>query len=50
VVIADNLSSYSSFTTRLWLARHPHIRQVFIPVGRAGSTSRRAGGGCTAGA
>ena len=32
-VITDNLSSHSSFSTRAWLAEHPRIRQVFIPVG-----------------
>jgi DDE superfamily endonuclease len=32
-VITDNLSSHSSFATRTWLAEHPRIRQVFIPVG-----------------
>jgi transposase len=32
-VITDNLSSHSSFSTRAWLAQHPRIRQVFIPVG-----------------
>jgi DDE superfamily endonuclease len=32
-VITDNLSSHSSFSTRTWLADHPRIRQVFIPVG-----------------
>ena len=32
-VITDNLSSHSSFSTRTWLANHPRIRQVFIPVG-----------------
>jgi hypothetical protein len=32
-VITDNLSSHSSFSTRTWLAGHPRIRQVFIPVG-----------------
>jgi DDE superfamily endonuclease len=32
-VITDNLSSHSSFSTRAWLAAHPRIRQVFIPVG-----------------
>lgn len=33
VVITDNLSSHSSYTTRTWLADHPRIRQVFIPKG-----------------
>ena len=32
-VITDNLSSHSSVSTRAWLAHHPRIRQVFIPVG-----------------
>jgi transposase len=32
-VITDNLSSHASFSTRTWLAEHPRIRQVFIPVG-----------------
>ena len=32
-VITDNLSSHFSFSTRTWLAEHPRIRQVFIPVG-----------------
>jgi hypothetical protein len=32
-VSTDNLSSHSSFSTRAWLAGHPRIRQVFIPVG-----------------
>jgi len=32
-VITDNLSSHSSVSTRTWLAAHPRIRQVFIPVG-----------------
>jgi transposase len=32
-VITDNLSSHSSVSTRSWLAAHPRIRQVFIPVG-----------------
>jgi hypothetical protein len=32
-VITDNLSSHSSFSTRTWLADHPRISQVFIPVG-----------------
>jgi transposase len=31
VVITDNLSSHSSYSTRTWLADHPRIRQVFIP-------------------
>ena len=32
-VITDNLSSHASISTRAWLAEHPRIRQVFIPVG-----------------
>jgi DDE superfamily endonuclease len=32
-VITDNLSSHSSFSTRTWLADHPRICQVFIPIG-----------------
>jgi DDE superfamily endonuclease len=32
-VITDNLSSHFSFSTRAWLAEHPRIRQVSIPVG-----------------
>jgi DDE superfamily endonuclease len=32
-VITDNLSSHASFSTRTWLADHPRIRQVFIPIG-----------------
>ena len=33
VVVTDNLSSHSSWSTRQWLADHPRIRQVFIPKG-----------------
>ena len=33
VVITDNLSSHNSYATRDWLASHPRIRHVFIPVG-----------------
>jgi DDE superfamily endonuclease len=33
LVITDNLSSHTSFSTRTWLADHPRIRQVFIPKG-----------------
>jgi transposase len=47
-VITDNLSSHSSFSTRTWLASHSRIRQVFIPVGRAGATCRRPGGAASA--
>ncbi|MFI6485115.1 transposase [Nonomuraea sp. NPDC050663] len=32
-VITDNLSSHNSYATRAWLADHPRITQVFIPVG-----------------
>jgi DDE superfamily endonuclease len=32
-VITDNLSSHSSVSTRAWLADHPRVHQVFIPVG-----------------
>jgi hypothetical protein len=32
-VIIDNLSSHASFSTRTWLADHPRIHQVFIPIG-----------------
>jgi hypothetical protein len=31
-IVTDNLSSHTSFKVRQWLARHPRIRQVFIPV------------------
>lgn len=48
VVITDNLSSHTSASTRAWLADHPRIQHAFIPSGPAGSTSRRAGGGCSA--
>jgi transposase len=33
VVVTDNLSSHSSWSTRQWLLEHPRIRQVFIPKG-----------------
>jgi transposase len=33
VVVTDNLSSHDSKSTRAWLADHPRIQQVFIPVG-----------------
>jgi hypothetical protein len=44
-VVADNLASHTSAETNAWLADHPRIQQIFIPVGacwlnRAG----RAGG------
>ena len=32
VVVADNLSSHHSRSTRTWLEDHPRIRHVFIPV------------------
>jgi DDE superfamily endonuclease len=32
-VIADNLSSHSSVSTRIWLADHPRIQHSFIPKG-----------------
>ncbi|WP_239514372.1 transposase [Streptosporangium sp. 'caverna'] len=32
-VIADNLSSHNSATTRAWLAEHLRIRHAFIPIG-----------------
>jgi hypothetical protein len=31
-IVSDNLSSHTGFKVRRWLARHPRIRQVFIPV------------------
>jgi transposase len=31
-IVTDNLSSHTSFKVRRWLARHPRIQQVFIPV------------------
>lgn len=34
-LIADNLSSHTSGPIRDWLAAHPHIHHVFIPVGAA---------------
>jgi hypothetical protein len=48
MVITDNLSSHTSDSTRTWLADHPRIQHAFIPKGPAGSTCRRAGGGCFA--
>ncbi|WP_427019274.1 IS630 family transposase (plasmid) [Pseudarthrobacter sp. P1] len=33
VVIADNLSSHNSLSTRTWLGEHPRISHAFIPVG-----------------
>jgi transposase len=32
-VVADNLSSHTSWPVRQWLLGHPRIHQVFIPVG-----------------
>ena len=32
-LIADNLSSHTSAPVRDWLAQHPRIQHVFIPVG-----------------
>src|SRR5919108_655904 len=32
VVITDNLSSHTSWSTRHWLVDHPRIQQVFIPT------------------
>lgn len=31
-IVTDNLSSHDSKATRTWLAAHPRIRPVFIPV------------------
>ena len=47
-VVSDNLSSHDSRALREWLVDHPRIRQVFTPKAPAGSTSKRAGGGCFA--
>ena len=33
VVITDNLSSHTSYSTRTWLADHPRIQHAFIPKG-----------------
>ena len=33
VIITDNLSSHNSRSTRDWLADHPRLRRVFIPIG-----------------
>jgi DDE superfamily endonuclease len=33
MVITDNLSSHSSYSTRTWLAGHPRIQHTFIPNG-----------------
>jgi hypothetical protein len=46
-VVTDNLSSHSSVSIRTWLVDHPRIQHDFIPPARAGSTCRRAGGGCS---
>ena len=32
-VFADNLSSHKSPSVAAWLEAHPHVHQVFIPVG-----------------
>lgn len=31
-IITDNLSSHNSLETRTWLAEHPRIQHVFIPI------------------
>jgi hypothetical protein len=31
MVITDNLSSHTSYSTRTWLADHPRIQHTFIP-------------------
>jgi hypothetical protein len=36
MVITDNLSSHTSYSTRAWLADHPRIRPTFIPKAPAG--------------
>jgi transposase len=33
IVVTDNLSTHSSWSTRQWLAERPRISQVFIPKG-----------------
>jgi hypothetical protein len=33
MVITDNLSSHTSYSTRTWLAGHPRIQHAFIPKG-----------------
>jgi hypothetical protein len=33
MVITDNLSSHTSYSTRTWLADHPRIQHAFIPKG-----------------
>jgi hypothetical protein len=48
MVITDNLSSHTSASTRTWLADHPASSTPSFPSGPAGSTCRRAGGGCFA--
>ena len=48
MVITDNLSSHTSSSTRTWLADHPASSTPSSPRGPAGSTCRRAGGGCFA--
>ncbi|MFF7791476.1 transposase [Streptomyces sp. NPDC007991] len=32
-IVADNLSSHNSLSTRTWLEDHPRIHHAFIPVG-----------------
>ena len=34
-LITDNLSSHTSGPIRAWLAAHPRVQQVFLPVGAA---------------
>jgi hypothetical protein len=48
MVITDNLSSHHSVSTRAWLTGHPASSTPSSPPVPAGSTSRRAGGGCFA--
>src|SRR6266852_4758886 len=43
-IITDNLSSHNSAQTRVWLAKHPGSIRSSFPLGRAGSTCKRAGG------
>jgi DDE superfamily endonuclease len=33
MVITDNLSSHTSYSTRTWLVEHPRIQHTFIPEG-----------------
>ena len=44
-LITDNLSSHKSPPIRERLENHPRVKQVYIPVGPAGSSCRRRGGG-----